>query len=339
MISQERVKKKEKYTMMSDTQYDDPDYDDLDALLEDNIISDNESPAPTQATPAPKNANFNDAIGNTMSRLTNLKLNDGKSKTGGNSLLGDDDDGFGMLEDLVRLMQGKDILYKNLLKFRNELKQWVDENPDSTIIKDRQLQLDNCNKRIEIYESPDYTDEKYGTELKDLTTAFLEIPNQFGGLGGDILSDDMTTKITQEFLTKDMMYDSTVSYRDELKEWLADNKSEGKLKDSREKELEIYNKVIAIFDSKDYSPDNEKISQEIFDLLEQTKDLYESQPLGSDKIGEDSSDLQNELLKALDDIAGTAMDCFNTDDKDMDPATKAEQEKMLKELEQGCPQQ
>lgn len=323
-------------------QYDDPDYDDLDALLEDNTPSDNESSAPKQAAPIPKNVNFNDAIDNTMSRLTNLKLNDGKTKARGNGLLGndDDDDGFGMLEDLVRLMQGKDILYKNLLKFRDELKQWVDENPDSTIIKDRRLQLDNCNKRIAIYERADYTDEKYGGELKDLTTEFLEIPNQFGGSVGDITSDDMTTKITQEFLTKDMMYASTVSYRDELREWLADNKTEGKLRDSREKELEIYNKVIAIFESKDYSPKDEKISQEIFDLLEQTKDLYESQPLGSNKAGDDNnSDLQNELLKALDDIAGTAMDCFNTDDKDMDPATKAEQEKLLKELEQGCPQQ
>lgn len=325
---------------MSDKEYDDPDYDDLDALLEDNSTSDSGNVPVSEVIAESKNVNFNDAIDNTMSRLTNLKLNDNKSKTGGNSFLGGDGDGFGMLDELVKMMQGKDILYSNLLNFRNELKQWIEENPNSEIITDRKLQLENCNKRISIYESADYTDEKYSVELKDLTTAFLDIPNQFGGLVGEN-SDDMTNKITQEFLTKDMMYDSTVSYRNELKQWLDENKTggEAKLKESRQKELEIYDKIIAIFDSKDYSPDNENISEEIFDLLEQTKDLYEPQPLGGDKMGGDNSDLQNELLKALDDIAGTAMDCFNTSDENMDPTTKAEQEKLLKELEQGCPQQ
>lgn len=347
------------------------DYDDLDALLEDgneNLNSDdsedtklNDKDSNATSNSNDEQVDFNTVIGNTMSRLNNMKLNDTKAdglkgfqeSIANGFLNGDESELF---NDLIMMMQTKENFYGEILNLRNRLKEWIEQNSNSEIIEDRKLQLDNLNKRISIYERKDYTDAKYGNELKELALEYVQIPHPF--VIDDQQqehykldeSDELLELLSKELITKETIYEPAIEYRENLKQWVKEHPdADERVLESRKQEIKIYDEVIAVYESPDYSPDNKMFNEKVMNILDKTKYLYEPIPLNKNGITNKDSDtsgsapyheLKQEFFDTIESFTTKAMETLNNDDKDGTAGiTSQEQKALLQEMEQECSQQ
>lgn len=356
------------------------DYDDLDVLLEDGIddLSGN-SPKDencnnqkdhSESNSTDDRADFNTVIGNTMSRLNNMKLNDKKEGpllTSQESMANDffNGDGAELFNDLIMMMQTKENFYDEIVNLRDHLDLWIKKNPASQIIKDRELQLDNLNKRISIYERQDYTDAKYGEELKKLALEYVQIPHPFvnddqqqrEGEGEESYKfdeeDELIALLSKELMKKENIYESAIEYREDLRQWIKEHpEADEQVLESRKQEMAIYDEVIAEYESPDYSPDNEYLNEKIMSILERTKRLYEPLPLAkrgrnntageAGEAGEDEPyhQLKQEFFDTIEKFTTKTMEEINTFDKNdagEDGMMSSEEQKaLLQEMEQNC---
>lgn len=353
------------------------DYDDLDALLENESEDFNKDKSKdengnnqkdyTEPNSTDDRVDFSTVIGNTMSRLNNMKLKDKKediSQASQGSIANDFFSGGGaeLFNDLIMMMQTKENFYDEIINLRDHLDEWIKQNPNSKIIKDRELQLDNLNKRISIYERQDYTDAKYGEELKKLALEYVQIPHPFvnndqpqqgegEGEGAYRFNeeDELIALLSKELMKKETIYESAIEYREDLKQWIKEHSdADERVLESRKQELTIYDEVIAVYDSPDYSPDNEQLNEKVMGILEKTKYLYEPLPLvkrGSNNKDEKSGDgepyhqLKQEFFDTIEKFTTKAMEEINTFDKNdasEGGISSKEQKELLQEMEQNC---
>lgn len=358
------------------------DYDDLDALLEDgndDLMEGNskdENSNSQEGHIEPPNStddrvDFNTVIGNTMSRLNNMKLNDNKEDTlsASEGFMANDNffngDGAELFNDLIAMMQTKENFYEEIISLRDHLDEWIKKNPTSKIIKDRELQLDNLNKRISIYERQDYTDAKYREELKKLALEYVQIPHPYvigdqrqGEAEGEDSykfdgDDELIALLSKELIRKETIYESAIEYREDLKQWIKEHPdADEKVLASRKQEVEIYDEVIAVYESPDYSPDNKYFNEKVMSILDKTKYLYEPLPLAkggsNDKVGEIGEgapyhQLKEEFFDTIEKFTTKAMEEINTFDKtdagEGGGMSSEEQKALLQEIDQNCPPQ
>lgn len=182
-------------------------------------------------------------------------------------------------EEYLKQSQRKEAIYSETSRYRELLLNWIKDHPNDELLANRMKLLDNVNKRISIYDSPHYSWLEDSPEIENVFVEFDRIANKFLGLNEGMFTYEevhgcMKEKLNRMGYEKQAMHGLVLETRDAWKEELKSKQLVNlDLIAALEKEVKLLDQIIAFYESKDYSSDDEEQWKQLYDLLGQTAEF------------------------------------------------------------------